>query len=69
MKCATKWLAQSLRNSGRMIIPGECQGLTQLADNDASFYNSFFSAQTATPGLCTIDYSNTYMLDDCCPKK
>jgi hypothetical protein len=69
MKCATKWLAQSLRNSGRVIIPGECQGLTQLADHDGSFYNSFFSAQAQAPELCTIDYSNSYMLDASLPEK
>lgn len=69
MKCATKWLAQSLRNSGRVIIPGECQGLTQLADHDGSYYNSFFSAQAQAPELCTIDYSNSYMLDASLPEK
>jgi hypothetical protein len=68
-KCATKWLAQGLRNSGLINIPGECQGLTRLADDNAAYYNSFFSSQEKSHTKFTIDYSNTYMLDASLPEK
>lgn len=68
-KCATKWLAEALRQSGSVSIPGESQGLTQFADADASYYNGFFAREESEGASITVDYSNTYMLDSSLPQK
>jgi hypothetical protein len=67
-KCATKWIAQSLRDSGQVLLPGEGQGLTQRADETGAYFNRFFQGQRRAPDLFTIDYGNTYMLDPLLPE-